>query len=101
MRWPLEALDDALYDSQAMRTFAGIDLSVEAVPDATTLLAFRHLLEAHALTQRRERRKRAAITSSPPLPALRPASLSFHSSSTVPSMPLKTAAAQPSAPTPP
>ena len=45
-----EALEDAIYDSQAMRTFAGIDLSVEAVPDATTLLNFRHLLEAHALT---------------------------------------------------
>lgn len=36
--------------SQAMRTFAGIDLSAEAVPDATTLLNFRHLLEAKALT---------------------------------------------------
>jgi len=47
-----EALEDALYDSQAMRTFAGIDLSVEAVPDATTLLKFRHLLEAHDLTRR-------------------------------------------------
>ena len=46
-----EALEDAIYDSQAMRTFAGIDLSVEAVPDATTLLHFRHLLEAHALTE--------------------------------------------------
>jgi len=46
-----EALEDALYDSQALRTFAGIDLSVEAVPDATTLLKFRHLLEAHALTR--------------------------------------------------
>jgi IS5 family transposase len=45
-----EALEDAIYDSQAMRTFAGIDLSMEAVPDATTLLHFRHLLEAHALT---------------------------------------------------
>jgi IS5 family transposase len=45
-----EALEDAIYDSQAMRTFAGIDLSVEAVPDATTLLHFRHLLEAHDLT---------------------------------------------------
>jgi IS5 family transposase len=44
-----EALEDALYDSQALRTFAGIDLSVEAVPDATTLLGFRHLLEEHAL----------------------------------------------------
>lgn len=47
-----EALEDALYDSQALRSFAGIDLSVEAVPDATTLLKFRHLLEAHDLTQR-------------------------------------------------
>jgi transposase, IS5 family len=46
-----EALEDALYDSQAMRTFGGIDLSVEAVPDATTLLKFRHLLEAHDLTR--------------------------------------------------
>ena len=44
-----EALEDALYDSQALRTFAGIDLSVEAVPDATTLLGFRHLLDKHAL----------------------------------------------------
>ena len=47
-----EALEDALYDSQALRSFAGIDLSVEAVPDATTLLKFRHLLEAHDLTQK-------------------------------------------------
>ena len=31
-----EALEDALYDSQAMRTFAGIDPSMEAVLDATT-----------------------------------------------------------------
>jgi len=46
-----EALEDAIYDSQAMRFFTGIDLSVESVPDATTLLKFRHLLEAHALTQ--------------------------------------------------
>lgn len=47
-----EALEDAIYDSQAMRTFAGIDLSVEGVPDATTLLGFRHLLEKHGLTRR-------------------------------------------------
>ena len=47
-----EALEDALHDSQALRTFAGIDLSVDAVPDATTLLKFRHLLEAHGLTAR-------------------------------------------------
>lgn len=47
-----EAIEDAIYDSQAMRTFAGIDLSVESVPDATTLLNFRHLLEEHDLTRR-------------------------------------------------
>jgi IS5 family transposase len=47
-----EALEDALYDSQAMRSFVGIDLGVESVPDATTLLKFRHLLERHALTQK-------------------------------------------------
>ena len=47
-----EALEDALYDSQALRSFAGIDLGTEAVPDATTLLKFRHLLEAHELGRR-------------------------------------------------
>ena len=47
-----EALEDAIYDSQAMRGFTGIDLGAEAVPDATTLLNFRHLLEEHALTAR-------------------------------------------------
>lgn len=46
-----EALEDAIYDSQAMRLFAGIDLSREGVPDATTLLKFRHLLERHDLTR--------------------------------------------------
>src|ERR1700691_1654807 len=46
-----EALEDALYDSQALRTFTGIDLSAENVPDATTLLNFRHLLEEHRLTE--------------------------------------------------
>lgn len=46
-----EALEDAIYDSQAMRTFAGIALSMEPVPDATTLLNFRHLMEAHDLTR--------------------------------------------------
>ena len=40
-----EALEDAVYDSQAMRSFLGINLSSDPVPDATTLLKFRHLLE--------------------------------------------------------
>jgi len=41
--------EDALYDSQALRGFARIDLSAEGVPDATTLLKFRRLLETHDL----------------------------------------------------
>src|ERR1039458_2791463 len=44
-----EALEDALYDSQALQSFARIDLSAEGVPDATTLLNFRRLLETHDL----------------------------------------------------
>ena len=46
-----EALEDALYDSQALRDFVGIDLSRQSVPDATTLLKFRHLLQANDLTR--------------------------------------------------
>ena len=44
-----EALGDALYDSQAMQRFAGIELEAESVPDATKLLKFRRLLETHDL----------------------------------------------------
>lgn len=46
-----EALEDAIYDSQAMRNFIGVDLGGESVPDATTLLKFRHLLEENELTK--------------------------------------------------
>ena len=44
-----EAMEDALYDSQALQGFARIDLAAEGVPDATTLLKFRRLLETHDL----------------------------------------------------
>jgi IS5 family transposase len=47
-----EALEDAIYDSQALRDFVGIDLSRESVPDATTLLKFRRLLELGELTKK-------------------------------------------------
>ena len=46
-----EGIEDALYDSQAIRQFVGLDLGRESAPDATTLLKFRHLLEAHQLTE--------------------------------------------------
>jgi transposase, IS5 family len=45
------AMEDALYDSQALRGFAGIDLTVAAVPEDTTILNFRHWLEQHELSQ--------------------------------------------------
>jgi len=45
------AMEDALYDSESMRRFAGIDLGAELVPDETTILRFRHLLERHRLTE--------------------------------------------------
>ena len=45
------AMEDALYDSESMRRFAGIELSEDAIPDETTILRFRHLLEKHCLTQ--------------------------------------------------
>ena len=44
-------MEDALYDSESMRRFAGIELSRDAVPDETTILNFRHLLEKHEATK--------------------------------------------------
>ena len=43
------ACEDALLDSPALRRFVGVDLGRERVPDATTLLKFRRLLEANKL----------------------------------------------------
>jgi IS5 family transposase len=46
------AVEEALYDSNAMRAFVGIDLGRERVPDETTVCKFRHLLEKHRLGKR-------------------------------------------------
>lgn len=46
------AVEEALYDSNAMRAFVGIDLGRERVPDETTVCKFRHLLEEHRLGKR-------------------------------------------------
>jgi len=43
--------EDAIYDSESMRRFAGVELSEDVVPDETTILRFRHLLEEHHLTE--------------------------------------------------
>lgn len=45
-----EALEDSLYDINSLREFVGIDLGREPIPDATTLLKFRHLLEQNDLS---------------------------------------------------
>lgn len=44
-----EACEEALYDVPVFRAFCRVDLGRERVPDATTLLHFRHLLERHQL----------------------------------------------------
>jgi IS5 family transposase len=45
------AMEDAVYDSESMRRFAGIELGTDRVPDETTICRFRHLLEQHQLTE--------------------------------------------------
>lgn len=44
------AAEEALYDMESMRSFANIELCVNPIPDETTILNFRHLLEKHKLT---------------------------------------------------
>lgn len=44
-------VEEALYDSEAMRRFVGIDLGREGAPDESTVLQFRHLLERHGLAK--------------------------------------------------
>src|ERR1700751_678937 len=43
--------EEAIYDSESMRRFARVELGDEVVPDESTILRFRHLLERHGLTQ--------------------------------------------------
>ena len=43
--------EEALYDIQSMRAFAELELGRDAIPDETTILNFRHLLEANDLTK--------------------------------------------------
>ena len=45
------AMEDALYDIESMRRFADINIEVDVIPDETTILNFRHLLERHNLTK--------------------------------------------------
>ena len=44
--------EEALHDIESVRRFAGIELGEEEIPDETTILNFRHLLEKHQLTEK-------------------------------------------------
>lgn len=46
------AMEESLYDIQSMRQFAGLTLATGSLPDETTILNFRHLLERHQLAVR-------------------------------------------------
>jgi IS5 family transposase len=43
--------EDAIYDSESMRRFARVELGDDKIPDESTILRFRHLLEQHGLTE--------------------------------------------------
>ena len=45
------AAEDAIYDSESIRRFVGVDLGEDRIPDESTILRFRHLLEKHDLTE--------------------------------------------------
>jgi transposase, IS5 family len=45
------AAEDAIYDSESIRRFVGVELGDDDVPDESTILRFRHLLEKHELTK--------------------------------------------------
>lgn len=39
------AAEDAIYDSESMRRFVGVELGEDTIPDESTILRFRHLLD--------------------------------------------------------
>src|ERR1700677_4369198 len=43
--------EDSIYDSESMRRFVGVELAEDVVPDETTILRFRHMLDIHGLTK--------------------------------------------------
>ena len=64
-----EALEDDLYDSQALRDFVCIDVSRESMPDATTLLKFRRLLCKTTISRSRCSGKSMCASPQPSIPA--------------------------------
>jgi len=71
--------EDAIYDSESMRRFVRVELGDDVVPDETTILRFRHLLEQHDLTSAildaiNGGSKRAACCCAPGPSSMRPSS---------------------------
>ena len=62
-------MEDSLYDVESMRRFAGVTL--EAIPDESTILTFRHFLERHRLTEQLFRLTRG-VSAGVKLPTLTP-----------------------------
>ena len=71
------AVEEAVYDSQAMRRFVGIDLGHEPVPDETTVCRFCNLLETHDRRRLFDEVQRPLVT---PGCGWRPVRLSMQSS---------------------
>lgn len=46
------AMEEALHDIPLLRRFAGLDAGADTLPDETTILNFRHLLQSHGLSSR-------------------------------------------------
>jgi len=59
-----EGVEEAIYDSYAMRKFMGLDFINEQVPDATTLLHFRRLMEGNKLGEQLFKALREALEKS-------------------------------------
>ena len=44
-------MEDALYENQTFLFFSGLSRGIDSIPDETTILNFRHLLERHNLSK--------------------------------------------------
>lgn len=71
--------ENARYDSDSMRRFAGIELREHPIPDESSILRLRHLLERHGLTERlfaevRALREKAACCRRPERSSMSPSS---------------------------
>ena len=60
-------MEEALYDIPMLRAFAGLDAFDDHLPDETTILRFRHLLEKHRLAEAIFDRSTSRVTRTQPI----------------------------------